>query len=162
MFKSLFKTSNLFVFFNVYFWSLLDVKIESFRSSILIRHTLKYKTFMGISILGISGQYGDLGMITRPIWKCPCIKLFITYFRHLEKRHPYWPETKSRPIWASIWKWSCSNPITGYVFLRIYPIYCHGQKRKMMHVINSSPNIAHLTYRENNSIEDLLTLHTFF
>ena len=45
------------------------------------------------------------GMITRPIWKCPCIKLFITYFRHLEKKHPYW---------ASIWKWSCSNPITGY------------------------------------------------
>ena len=40
------------------------------------------------------------GMITRPIWKCPCIKLFITYFRHLEKRHPYWPETKSRPILA--------------------------------------------------------------
>ena len=25
------------------------------------------------------------GMITRPIWKCPCIKLFITYFQHLEK-----------------------------------------------------------------------------
>ena len=40
------------------------------------------------------------GMITRPIWKCPCIKLFITYFRHLEKRHPYWHETKSRPILA--------------------------------------------------------------
>jgi hypothetical protein len=77
------------------------------------------------------------GMITRPIRKCPCIKLFITYFQHLEKRHPYWPETKSRSIlpgsiwtstssqanmgvsltraiWASIWKWSCSNPITGY------------------------------------------------
>ena len=65
------------------------------------------------------------GMITRLIWKCPCIKLFIAYFRHLEKRHPYWPETKSRPIlargpywpgpiWSSIWKWSCSNPITGY------------------------------------------------
>ena len=35
-----------------------------------------------------------------PIWKCPCIKLFITYFRHLEKRQPYWPETKSRPILA--------------------------------------------------------------
>jgi hypothetical protein len=52
----------------------------------------------------------DRGMITRPIWKCPSIKLFITYFRHLEKRHPYWPQTKSR-IWASIWKWSCSNPI---------------------------------------------------
>jgi hypothetical protein len=59
------------------------------------------------------------GMITRPIWKCPCIKLFITYFRHLEKRHPFSAETKSRPIltrpiWASIWKWYCSNPITGY------------------------------------------------
>ena len=40
------------------------------------------------------------GMITSPIWKCPCIKLFITYFRHLEKRHPYWHETKSRPILA--------------------------------------------------------------
>ena len=39
-------------------------------------------------------------MITRPIWKCPCIKLFFKYFRHLEKRHPYWPG----PIWASIWK----------------------------------------------------------
>jgi hypothetical protein len=38
------------------------------------------------------------GMITRSIWKCPSIKPFITYFRHLEKRHPYWPETKSRPI----------------------------------------------------------------
>jgi hypothetical protein len=25
------------------------------------------------------------GMITRPIWKRPCIKLFITYFRHLEE-----------------------------------------------------------------------------
>jgi hypothetical protein len=37
------------------------------------------------------------GMITGPIWKCPCIKLFITYFQHLEKRHPYWSETKS--IW---------------------------------------------------------------
>ena len=49
------------------------------------------------------------GMITRSIWKCPCIKLFITYFQHLEKIHPYWPETKSMPIlaraiWASIWK----------------------------------------------------------
>ena len=54
------------------------------------------------------------GMITRPIWKCPCIKLFITYFRHLEKRHPYWPETKPGPIWVLIWKWSFSNPITGY------------------------------------------------
>ena len=39
-------------------------------------------------------------MITRPIWKCPCIKLCITYFRYLEKRHPYWPETKSRHILA--------------------------------------------------------------
>ena len=44
------------------------------------------------------------GMITRSIWKCPGIKPFITYFRHLEKRHPYWPETKSRPIltWANM------------------------------------------------------------
>ena len=54
----------------------------------------------------VSGQYGCLRMITRPIWKCPCIKLIITYFRHLEKRHPYWP--------GPIWTWSCSNPITGY------------------------------------------------
>jgi hypothetical protein len=53
---------------------------------------------------GVEGQYGGLGMITRPLWKCPCIKLFITYFRHLEKRHSYWPETKSRLIlaWSSI------------------------------------------------------------
>ena len=39
---------------------------------------------MGISILAwlssldsISGQYGGLWMITRPIWKCPCIKLYL-------------------------------------------------------------------------------------
>jgi hypothetical protein len=25
----------------------------------------------------VSGQYGDLGMITRPIWKCPCINLYL-------------------------------------------------------------------------------------
>ena len=66
---------------------------------------------------GVEGQYRSRDD-NQPIWKCPCIKLFITYFRHLEKRHPYWPETNSRPIlaraiWASIWKWSCSNPITG-------------------------------------------------
>jgi hypothetical protein len=69
------------------------------------------------------------GMITRPIWKFPCIKLFITYFRYLEKRHPYWPG----PIWASIWKWSCSNPINGYfpvvwkygVYFRVYWSYKH-------------------------------------
>ena len=23
----------------------------------------------------VSGQYGGLGMLTRPIWKCPCINL---------------------------------------------------------------------------------------
>ena len=56
---------------------------------------------MDISILAwLSSRDPHLGMITRPIWKCPCIKLFITYFRHLEKRNPYWPETKSRPILA--------------------------------------------------------------
>ena len=46
---------------------------------------------MGISVLAWLSS-GD-----PHIGKCPCIKLFITYFRHLEKRHPYWPETKSRP-----------------------------------------------------------------
>jgi len=25
----------------------------------------------------VSGQYGGLGMITRPIWKCPCINLYL-------------------------------------------------------------------------------------
>jgi hypothetical protein len=53
---------------------------------------------MGIYILGwlssrdaVEGQYGSR-VTTRTIWKCPRIKLFITNFRHLEKRHPYWPE----------------------------------------------------------------------
>ena len=56
---------------------------------------------MGISILAwLSSPDTHIG--PRRIWKCPCItiKLFITYFRHLEKRYPYWPETKSRPILA--------------------------------------------------------------
>ena len=26
---------------------------------------------------GVEGQYGGLGMIIRPIWKCPCINLYI-------------------------------------------------------------------------------------
>ena len=61
----------------------------------------------------------DRGMLTRPIWKCPCIKLFITYFRHLEKRHSYWPDTKSRPILAREnigldMEMIFINPITGY------------------------------------------------
>jgi hypothetical protein len=29
------------------------------------------------SLDSISGQYGGLGMITRPVWKCPCINLYI-------------------------------------------------------------------------------------
>jgi hypothetical protein len=59
---------------------------------------------MGISILAwLSSRerppyWPETQMLTRPIWKCPCIKLFITYFQHLEKRDPYWPETKSKPI----------------------------------------------------------------
>jgi hypothetical protein len=64
------------------------------------------------------------GMITRPIWKCPCIKLFITYFRHLEKRHPYWPETKSRHFCMTGSKLSIfSHPwkITGYWITRSFP-----------------------------------------
>ena len=28
-------------------------------------------------IISISGQYRGLGMITRPIWKCPCINLYL-------------------------------------------------------------------------------------
>ena len=47
---------------------------------------------MGISILAwLSsldphiGPRRSRGMKTRQIWKYPCIKLFITYFRHLER-----------------------------------------------------------------------------
>ena len=29
------------------------------------------------SLDSVSGQYGGPGMITRPIWKCPCINLYI-------------------------------------------------------------------------------------
>jgi hypothetical protein len=97
-------------------------------------------------------------MITRPIWKCPCIKLFITYFRHLEKKHPYWPEMKSGPIWASIWKWSCSNPITGYfpgliiilVLLNMFTVCFLQQLLTKKTVINfeiNKPEFEHLLYR---------------
>ena len=30
-----------------------------------------------LAIDSVSGQYGGLGMITRPIWKCPCINLYV-------------------------------------------------------------------------------------
>jgi hypothetical protein len=38
-------------------------------------------------------------MITRPTWKCPCIKLFITYFRHLETGQYGGLGMITRPIW---------------------------------------------------------------
>jgi hypothetical protein len=47
----------------------------------------------------VEGQYGSRDD-NQANMEMPCIKLFITYFRHLEKRHPYWSETKSRPILA--------------------------------------------------------------
>jgi hypothetical protein len=61
------------------------------------------------------------GMITRPIWKCSFIKLFITYFRHLEKWRPYWPETKSRPILGNRLK-LVLFPSLG-IFIRCH-VYC--------------------------------------
>ena len=30
---------------------------------------------------GVSGQYGGLWLITRPIWKCPCINLYIYIYK---------------------------------------------------------------------------------
>ena len=30
-----------------------------------------------LALGSVSGQYGGLGMITRPIWKCPCINLYL-------------------------------------------------------------------------------------
>jgi hypothetical protein len=30
-----------------------------------------------LALDSVSGQYGGLGMITRPIWKCPCINLYL-------------------------------------------------------------------------------------
>jgi hypothetical protein len=34
-----------------------------------------------LALDSVSGQYGGLGMITRPIWKCPCINLYLLTFR---------------------------------------------------------------------------------
>ena len=30
-----------------------------------------------LALDSVSGQYGGLGIITRPIWKCPCIILYV-------------------------------------------------------------------------------------
>jgi hypothetical protein len=51
------------------------------------------------------------GMITRPIWKCPCIKLFITYFRYLEKRHLKRSRGPGVKIWTVYFRsyWSHKN-----------------------------------------------------
>ena len=32
-----------------------------------------------LALDSVSGQYGDLWMITSPIWKCPCINLYLLY-----------------------------------------------------------------------------------
>jgi hypothetical protein len=40
---------------------------------------------IGLVIIdSVSGQYGGLGMITRPIWKCPCINLYIFHLHDIE------------------------------------------------------------------------------
>ena len=39
----------------------------------------------------------------------------ITSYWITTRSFPYWgPYWRPGPIWASIWKWSCNNPITGY------------------------------------------------
>jgi hypothetical protein len=30
-----------------------------------------------LALDSVSGQYGGLGMMTRPIWRCPCINLYV-------------------------------------------------------------------------------------
>jgi hypothetical protein len=44
------------------------------------------------------------------IWLMNIHKQKYPWFLAMRSRGPYWPG----PIWASICKWSCSNPITGY------------------------------------------------
>ena len=53
-----------------------------------------------LTLDSVSGQYGGLGMITRPIWKCPCINLylinvFIVLFRYRS--------------WVYTWSWFTRN-----------------------------------------------------
>jgi hypothetical protein len=36
-----------------------------------------------LALDSVSGQYGGIGMITRPIWKCPCINLYVIYPLHV-------------------------------------------------------------------------------
>ena len=36
-----------------------------------------------LALDSVSGQYGGLGMITRPIWKCPCINLYIYIYIYI-------------------------------------------------------------------------------
>ena len=34
-----------------------------------------------LTLDSVSGQKGGLGMITRPIWKCPCINLYLKHYK---------------------------------------------------------------------------------
>ena len=42
-----------------------------------------------LALDSVSGQYGGLRMITRPIWKCPCINLYL-----LNREKGYFPEVR--------------------------------------------------------------------
>ena len=46
----------------------------------------------------VSGQYGDLGMITRPIWKCPCINLYVLQNNIQQKLRVWENESVSKMI----------------------------------------------------------------
>ena len=57
---------------------------------------------MGISILAWLSSldpYGGLGMITRPIWKCPCINLYLFEFAICMLYQVWWL------CWSPISRW---------------------------------------------------------
>jgi hypothetical protein len=76
-------------------FNLIEIRFYAYRyaSSFLVLWHIIFETTAQILEVEYGGKYRPpywpetesmanmgRGMITRPIWKCPCIKLFITYF----------------------------------------------------------------------------------
>jgi hypothetical protein len=67
----------------------------------------------------VSGQYGGLGMITRPIWKCPCINLFV-YHSIISKEIYIIHMSQLKNPSIGLLKWKLYDPI-----LKVGPYHRH-------------------------------------
>ena len=86
---------------------------------------------MGISILAWLSSlelYGGIGMITRPIWKCPCINLYVIYPLHVCGLGGLWYLKPLSTIFQLyMWTYHFTSRTLTYNHLHVYVELSHYQ-----------------------------------